>query len=260
MLTQLIKVYTLIHIASPLWQQWWFWLFAFMTTIAIAFFIFLDMKKKERKKAEIQQQILRLKADALAAQMNPHFVFNCISSINALINLGDKQEATLYLGRFATLLRSVLKSVRSNEISLEEEFLLTENYMQLEKARYSNPFNYTIERPEEISTTAILIPPLIIQSFVENSILHGFTGQPNFEKRINILAVASGDSLIVIIKDNGIGILPNKQHETGLGTRITTERIALLGNKAHVTIDSKIDEDDHGTTVTITIPLKQLKN
>jgi sensor histidine kinase YesM len=218
------------------------------------------MKKKERKKAEIQQQILRLKADALAAQMNPHFVFNCISSINALINLGDKQEATLYLGRFATLLRSVLNSVRSNEISLEEELLMTENYMQLEKARYSNPFNYTIERPEGISTTAILIPPLIIQSFVENSILHGFTGLANFEKRINILAGTSGDSLIVIIKDNGIGIPPNKQHETGLGTRITTERIALLGNKAHVTIDSKIDEDDHGTTVTITIPLKQLKN
>lgn len=250
----------IIKITAPFWQQWWFRIFALMILIFIAYEVFRNMKKREHKKAEIQQQILKLKADALAAQMNPHFVFNCISSINALINMGDKQEATLYLGRFATLLRSVLKSIRANEISLEEELLMTENYMQLEKARYSNPFNYTIERPEGISATLIMIPPLIIQPFVENSILHGFTGLANFEKRINILAVVSRDKLIVIIKDNGLGIPKNKLHETGLGTRITTERIALLESNSQVQIESHIDEDHHGTTVTIAIPLKLLKN
>lgn len=249
-----------IKIEPPFWHRWWFRLFAFMFVLFIAFEVYRDMKKKEQKKAEIQQQILKLKADALAAQMNPHFVFNCISSINALINLGDKQEATLYLGRFATLLRSVLKSVRLNEISLDEELIMIENYMQLEQVRYSNPFNYTITRPEGISPTRILIPPLILQPFVENSISHAFTGLSNFEKIINILADISGDKLIVTIKDNGLGISPQKQLEVGLGTKITRERIALLDSKAQVLIESHIDEDHHGTTVTIEIPVKYLNN
>ena len=250
----------LITIKPPFWRTWWFRIFALMFALFIAFEVFREMKKKVRKNAEIQQQILKLKADALAAQMNPHFVFNCISSINALINLGDKQEATLYLGRFATLLRSVLKSVRLNEISLEEELLMIENYMQLEQARYSIPFHYTITRPQGFSPTRILIPPLILQSFVENSILHAFTGLGNFEKIINILADRSGDKLIVIIKDNGLGISPEKQLEIGLGTKITRERIALLGSNAQVQIESHIDEDHHGTVVTIAIPLKYLND
>jgi LytS/YehU family sensor histidine kinase len=214
------------------------------------------MKIKVRKKAQTQQQILKLKADALAAQMNPHFVFNCISSINALINLGDKQEASLYLGQFASLLRSVLKSVRVNEISLEEELSITEKYMQLEQARYSNPFKYEIIRPEGISITSIMVPPMLIQPFVENAILHGFTRIPNYEKRINILALISGGRLKVVIKDNGLGIVPDNQTEPGLGIKITKERIALLENNAQVHIESHVDEDHHGTTVTIEIPLK----
>jgi len=218
------------------------------------------LKKKERKVAEIQQQILKLKADALAAQMNPHFVFNCISSINALINIGDKQEASIYLGRFASMLRSVLKSVRLNEISLEEELSITENYMQLEQVRYSNPFNYKIVRPDGISITKVMVPPLIIQPFVENSVLHGFNRILNYDKRINILAVISGDRLKVIIKDNGLGIAPDNQSITGMGIKITKERIALLEKNAQVHIESYIDEDHHGTTITIEIPLKIKKD
>ena len=248
-----------IQIGHPFWLEWWFQLLSLLVAVFIAFLIFRNMKEKEHKKAEIQQQILKLKADALAAQMNPHFVFNCISSINALINLGDKQEATLYLGRFATLLRSVLKSVRANEISLDEELLMIENYMHLEQARYNKPFNYTIKRPNGISSTLIMIPPLIIQPYVENSILHGFAGTINYVKRINILAVKSGDQLKVVIKDNGSGITQNKERETGLGTKITNERIALLEDHAQVLIESYSDEINHGTTVTISIPLK-IKN
>jgi len=173
-----------------------------------------------------------------------------------LINMGHKQEATLYLGRFATLLRNVLKSVRVNEISLEEELLMIENYMKLEQTRYSKPFNYSIIRPEGISPTLIMIPPLIIQPFIENSILHGFTGLSIFEKRINILAVISGERLTVIIEDNGKGISSDKQRETGLGTKITKERIALIEKHAFVRIESHTDENQHGTIVTIEIPLK----
>ena len=105
-----------------------------------------------------------------------------------------------------------------------------------------------------------MIPPLIIQPFIENSILHGFAGHPNFEKRINILAVISKDRLKVIINDNGLGISPDKQRETGLGTRITRERIALIESHAHVQIESHIGEAHHGTTVTIEVPLKIKKD
>ena len=245
-----------IKIAPAFYQKWWFRILTSIFILLILFEVFRILKEKELRKAVAQQQMLKLKADALAAQMNPHFVFNCISSINALINMGHKQEATLYLGRFATLLRNVLKSVRVNEISLEEELLMIENYMKLEQTRYSKPFNYSIIRPEGISPTLIMIPPLIIQPFIENSILHGFTGLTIFEKRINILAVISGERLTVIIEDNGKGISSDKQRETGLGTKITKERIALIEKHAFVRIESHTDENQHGTIVTIEIPLK----
>ncbi len=245
-----------IKIAPPFWQKWWFRTIALMIVLFIVFEVFRKMKKKERKRADIQQQMLKLKADALAAQMNPHFVFNCISSISALINLGEKQEAAIYLGRFASLLRSVLKNVRLNEISLEEELSLTEKYMQLEQARHRNPFSYEIKRPEGISLTKIMIPPMIIQPFVENSVLHAFIKIPDYDKRIYILATISEDRLKVIIKDNGLGTNTDNQTETGLGIKITKERIALLEENAQVQIESHIDEDHHGTIVTIEIPLK----
>lgn len=245
-----------IKIDPPFWQKWWFRIFVFMIVLFIVFEMFRRMKKKERRKADIQQQILKLKAKALAAQMNPHFVFNCISSISALINLGEKQEASIYLGRFASLLRGVLKSVRVSEISLEEELSLTEKYMQLEQARHNNPFNYEIKRPEGISLTEIMILPMIIQPFVENSVLHAFVGMANYDKRIYILAIISGDRLRVIIEDNGLGNNADNIAETGLGIKITEERIALLEKNAQVQIESHIDEDHHGTIVTIDIPLK----
>ena len=247
-------------IARPFWQQWWFLALALLIFIFLTSLLNRSFKRKARKKAEIQQQLLKLKADALAAQMNPHFVFNCISSINALINLGDKQAATLYLGRFATLLRSVLKNVRANEISLEEELQMVENYMQLEQARYSNPFSYTIKRPEGVSSTQVMIPPLIIHPFVENSILHGFKGVTNVEKRINILALLSGEFLKVVVNDNGSGIKLDKEMAgTGFGLKITNERIALLESNSEVKIESDCSEDHHGTTITISIPLKLKK-
>ena len=248
------------EISAPFQQKWWFITIAILIILVVLIGLFQWMKKKERKRAEIQQHILKLKADSLAAQMNPHFVFNCISSINALINIGDKQQASIYLGRFASLLRSVLKSVRLSEISLEEELSITENYMQLEQARYSNPFNYNIERPDGFSISVVMVPPLIIQPFVENSVLHGFSRSPNYDKRINILAVISGDRLKIVIKDNGLGITTDNQSETGMGIKITKERIALLENNAQVHIESYIDKDHHGTTITIELPLKIKKD
>lgn len=249
-----------IQMVVPFWQKWWFRTIAIIIVLIILVELIRRLKKKERKRAENQQQILQLKADALAAQMNPHFVFNCISSINALINIGDKQQASIYLGRFASLLRSVFKSVRLSEISLEEELSIIENYMQLEQARYSNSFNYKIERPEGISLTKVMVPPLIIQPFVENSVLHGFNRASNYDKRINILAVISKDRLKVLIIDNGTGITTDNQLETGMGIKITKERIALLGKNAQVQIESYIDDDHHGTTITIEIPLKIKKD
>ena len=100
-----------------------------------------------------------------------------------------------------------------------------------------------------------MIPPMIIQPFVENSVLHAFVGMANYDKRIYILAIISGDRLRVIIRDNGLGTNTDNQPETGLGIKITQERIALLEKNAQVQIESYTDED-HGTIVTIEIPLK----
>jgi len=101
---------------------------------------------------------------------------------------------------------------------------------------------------------------LVIQPFVENSVLHGFNRAPNYDKRINILAVISKDRLKVIICDNGLGITTDNQSETGIGIKITKEWISLLDNNAQVHIESNVDEEHHGTTITIEIPLKIKKD
>lgn len=105
-----------------------------------------------------------------------------------------------------------------------------------------------------------MISPLMIPSFVENSVLYDFNRMPNYDKRINILAVISGDRLKVIIKDNELGIAIENQSKTGLGIEITKERITLPERNAQIQIKSRIDEDYHGATIKIEIPLKIKKD
>ncbi|MCB0633548.1 MAG: histidine kinase, partial [Lewinella sp.] len=172
---------------------------------------------------------------ALQAQMNPHFIFNCLNSIQNFIASGDKQNAMQYLSRFATLVRSTLNASVQDTITLEEELLVIENYLELEKLRFGKKFEYEVKVDPQIDQFDTCIPPLLIQPFVENAILHGFNFEDkNKTGRILIAYERDNGLLRITVRDNGIGIFHSrkaKEHtqpmRKSLGMSITEKRLAL---------------------------------
>jgi sensor histidine kinase YesM len=208
-----------------------------------------------------------LERAALQAQMNPHFIFNCLNSIQNYILQSEKESAILYLGRFAGLVRSVLNASVSGKISLEEELSLLNNYLALEKLRFKDRFTYEVKVAENLNVFDVYIPPLLIQPYVENALLHGISGKVSggevsvfFEKKANDLEVS--------IQDNGVGMTGNgtKAKSTishkSFGMSITRNRLELLKNKQeNEVVHTRTIYDKHGqisgTKVTILIGLKQ---
>lgn len=164
-------------IQAPFWQTWWFILLCIGIALATVYGIYTYRLRQIQKTNAIEKEIDALKRSALQAQMNPHFIFNCLNSIQNFIALNDKENATMFLGRFAKLVRSTLNASVQEKVSLEEELGLLENYLALEQLRFKNKFNYCINLEDGIDQFDTEIPPLLIQPFVENAIVHGLKGK-----------------------------------------------------------------------------------
>ncbi len=195
--------------------------------------------------------------------MNPHFIFNAISSIqNYLFDEGDSKKAIQHLSTFATLMRQMLENSRERFIPLEEEIEFLQNYLNLQKLRFDEKFSYKINISDDINSGTLSIPPLLTQPFIENAIDHGkIYLAKNGLLKINIFK-HKGD-LVIQIVDNGVGI-DNKNandqplviKKKSLSIAITNERLRLLSklmkNKFHLEI--KPNETGQGTTVNLNVP------
>lgn len=196
-------------------------------------------RKNEKLKSENEQSILKQNASelemrALKAQMNPHFIFNCLSSINRYILKNETEAASDYLTRFSRLIRMVLNNSNKTFIALEDELDMLKLYLDMERLRFKNAFDYSISFKNSIDVGNIFIPPLLLQPFAENAIWHGLMhkeGQGHLEIALSI----ENKILTCAITDNGIGrsnatILKNKSGEKqkSFGLNITAERLALL--------------------------------
>jgi len=217
--------------------------------ILLAVFIFraLTMKRKnalvkqqlenEKKQAELQQKATELEMQALRTQMNPHFIFNCLSSINKFILKNDTDAASDYLTRFSRLIRMSLTNSQLSLIPLGDEIEMLRLYLDMERLRFSESFNYNIIYENTIEPETIYIPPMLLQPFCENAIWHGLMhreGQGKLEVMMSIL----DDQLQCIITDNGIGRKKAAELKTksgakqkSFGLKITTERLALFNNE-----------------------------
>lgn len=254
-------------INPPWWGTWWAKTGAVFALLASFFLFYKYRTQRLKKQYNIQQQITELERAALQAQMNPHFIFNCLNSIQNYILQSEKESAILYLGRFASLVRSVLNASVAGKISLEEELSLLNNYLALEKLRFKDRFTYEVKATENLNLFDVYIPPLLIQPYVENALLHGISGKASggevsvfFEKKANYLEVS--------IQDNGVGLNGNgtkakstKSHKS-FGMSITRNRLELLADKHEneaVHTRTIFDEQGQscGTKVTILIGLKQ---
>jgi len=255
-----------IDIIPAFWQTWWFSLLAVVGVIGLVWYLFTIRVNEIRKTSALKEQITKVEAKALKLQMNPHFLFNSLNAIDNYILKNEKLIASDYLSKFSKLMRQILDYSEQNRITLTQELATLELYIKMEQLRFQNKFAFELEVDKDVNTNTALLPPLILQPFVENAIWHGLMHlEHGGELKVKI---ESGDHGIkCIIDDNGIGRDSAKQIKTksatkhkSHGIRITQERINL-DNELHriganITIEDKYDKNSlpAGTMVTIDLP------
>jgi hypothetical protein len=197
----------------------------------------MQQLRMQKADAEYRQQVARLEMQALRAQMNPHFIFNCLSSINWLIMEGNNEAASDYLNRFSRLIRMVLKNSGKTTISLADELSMLKLYLKMEGLRFDHSFQYEINHPEDLDLHGFSVPPLLLQPFCENAIWHGLLNK-NGDRKLKINIAKHKEDLYCTITDNGIGrklsrkTVPEKLsgHES-MGLKLTSERLALFNEQ-----------------------------
>lgn len=226
----------------------------------------ISSKNEEIKTTNYQRKLTELEIKALRSQMNPHFIFNCMNSINTMILNGESEEASRYLNKFSRLIRLTLENSENTSISLEDELSMLETYIQLESVRFQGKINYEILVNPSIDQSEIHLPSMVLQPFIENAIWHGLMHKEEPGK-VKIIFNEEGDELKCTIEDDGVGRkmalkltekLPEKNKSMGI--KITEERLKLISkNKINNWIQI-VDLKDQfnkaiGTRVNISIPI-----
>ncbi|WP_228435020.1 tetratricopeptide repeat-containing sensor histidine kinase [Chryseobacterium joostei] len=229
---------------------------ALILLTGLVVFIFRTLKKVQTKNKKIALQSLR-------REMNPHFIFNSLNSVNHFIATSNELEANQYLTKFSKLMRGVMENSTDDFIPFQQELDLLQNYLALEKTRFTDKFDYEIEVDESLNMHSLQVPGMLVQPFLENAIWHGLRYRT--EKGFLKLSFEKNNQYLkIIIEDNGIGIEESKKQKTqhqktreGRGMKNTLERIKLLNDlyKKDITCSVKDKENNSGVLVTIQINL-----
>ena len=200
---------------------------------------------------------------ALQSQMNPHFLFNSLNSINNFVLKNDVEKASDYITKFSKLIRIILNSSSSQTVTLSEELKILKLYVKLEQMRIAGGFDYEVEVSDDIPMEGIMVPPLFLQPYIENAIWHGITKKEGY--RLIKLSITRNDNIIKFeIFDNGIGIDKAKENEhmshkrKFFGAKATEDRIKILYQDRHVEVETKdvSDADKTGTVVTVSFEIE----
>ena len=256
----------------PFWKTTWFLIICFLLAAFIIVIFFTNrtrkIKQRERERTFLNKKLAEMELKALRAQMNPHFIFNVLNSIQYYIVHNENEEAQHYMSKFAKLVRLTLDNSRSTFISLEEELLLLKLYIDFEKIRFEDQFEYQFTISNDIDLNAIKIPTMLLQPYVENSIKHGFKDK-GVEYFLEVSVTKENKNVVCIISDNGIGrtraaLIPGteKNNHNSTGTIIVKEKIEALKQYYNYDLSSETsdlkDEKGNGigTRVTLTFPEK----
>ncbi len=239
--------------------------FIFLLSLTGIFFYQRNRRLKiqaEKTKAELQMQVLR-------SQMNPHFIFNCLNSIEYFIMQNDKRQASDYLNKFSSLIRSILDSSRNDMVPLMKDMETLNLYVELEQLRFNNKFNFKSYIDPALRGGDYRVPPLLIQPFVENAIVHGLANSDEDQLNLTVTASLQDDMIKYVIQDNGIGRekarvynMQNKPYHKSVGLKITEDRINRYNRAAQSTESISIidlyDEDKNPEGTKVEILLKAI--
>ena len=221
-------------ILPPFWQTWWFNASVILVAATVVYWLVKRRIRSIRKESGLKQKISETEMMALRAQMNPHFIFNCLSAIDNLVQTNQKAKATTYLARFAKLIRSVLDSSKNNVVPFQNDYESLQLYLQMEQFRCNDKFTYTITADLDLLQSDYKLPPLIVQPFVENAIHHGLLNKQQGDRKLQVAATLEHDHIKYTVTDNGVGRVRaaqinelNKPGHKSYGLAITEERIHL---------------------------------
>ncbi len=253
-------------IKPPFVRSWFFYLLCFLFALGILALIFYLRTRSIRRKAEFDKQVKQSEITAIKAQMNPHFMFNALNSIQSWVVTKDVKNSNLYLGKFSKLVRKTLEVSEKNAIPLSEEIYIIQLYLDLENLRFSEEIaiDFKVDIPDE-EQDDIYVPAMLIQPYIENVFKHGLLHKKG-SKALEIVFTKKNNKLICTIQDNGVGrkksteINKKKKQHTSFSTKANEKRIAILNemfnNEIRLDItDAFPEREDCGTLITLHLPL-----
>ena len=198
-------------IVAPFYNTWWFYALCAAATVSLIYFVLQRRLKKERSELALKESKLLLEKEldkttlsSIKAQMNPHFIFNALNTIQSYVYMNDKKNAGTYISKFSDLTRSILEMSTKENITLGEEINALQLYLSLEKMRFEDSFTYSITTADDVNKDKITIPSMLIQPYVENAIKHGLLHRKN-NRQLQLAFTIQDGHLKVVIDDNGIG-------------------------------------------------------
>ena len=266
------------NIIAPVWQRRWFQALVVLFLMGLTWLIvtirFRQIRKKETLEQSLRERINELQTRALQAQMNPHFVFNALNSVQHFISADKQEQAMVALSKFAQLIRMIFEQSKEKEISLDRELEFLKLYLDFEKMRYGKKVAIELDVAHALKphVNSIYIPPLLIQPIIENAFKHGLMDKEEGGK-VSIKFEPLSNIVQCTIEDNGMGrkyialkkTKPPKWRQTPSGLNTTRERLALL-HKDKIAMPSDLEiidlENDQGesigTKVIMRIPMKKV--
>lgn len=214
--------------------------------------------KKKSAESELRQNIAETQMQALRSQMNPHFIFNSLNSIDAFIQSNDKYNATVYLNKFAKLIRNVLDGSKQNLVSFSKDMETLKLYIELEMQRSEQKFKANIQVDDDLMNSDYKVPPLIVQPFVENAIIHGLRNKDGNDGLLTMQVRKNGQRIVYVISDNGVGRAAaagmNTNKDKSYGLDISYDRIRLFNKESEASVhieDLQEKGRASGTRVTV---------
>ena len=243
----------------------WFKILLAILFLGLLYLLHAFRIRRIQSKADLESELIKTKIYALRSQMNPHFLYNTLNSINYFILNNDPKNATYYLSQFSKLMRKILNQSHSDKISLEDEIETLEFYIKLEQLRFKDAFTYKFNIDDKINLQLVKLPPMLIQPYVENAIWHGLLNKEGPGELIISIQMIS-EEVRISIKDNGIGrkaskaLKKSRSPKQSIGMSLTRNRMDLFNDFYNSnTSVSIIDlENPTGTEVIISFPMNNL--